>query len=183
MPTMIKRTRVSFPNVHKPSGFGDSDPKYSITCLIPKDSDLEKQIKAEMEQGAKATFGTNASAILKKQQADGMRALLKDGDEKLNKDGEPMAPGHWMLKGSNKAKPLVIDRKGNQLDEDSGLPYGGCYCNVQVDIWGQNNQFGKWLNVKLLGVQFVEDGDSFGGKVRSSVSDFEIEDDDTQSDW
>jgi hypothetical protein len=151
--------------VFQPRSFSpEAEAKYNITCLIPKGSPLEKEVRAEMERVAKATFGDGAVAVLKRQAGDSNRALLKDGDEKLNKDGEPVMPDHMLLKASSKTKPLVVDRNPkNELTEQDGLPYGGCFCNVKLDIWAQNNQFGKWLNAKLLGVQFAGDGDPFGG--------------------
>jgi predicted 2-oxoglutarate/Fe(II)-dependent dioxygenase YbiX len=41
--------------------------------------------------------------------------------------------------------------------------YAGCYVNAAISIWIQNNQFGKRVNSNLLALQFVKDGESFGG--------------------
>ena len=31
-----------------------------------------------------------------------------------------------------------------------------------IDVWAQNNQYGKRINAQLDGVQFVRDGEPFG---------------------
>jgi hypothetical protein len=183
MPIMLKNVRGSYPNVHVPRGFAESEPKYSISLLLPKGSSLEKEIRAEVKRVAEEKWGAKAKGIVEKQDAHSMRALLKNGDEE-NDNGEQKAEGHWLLKASNKARPLVIDRKRRELDEDSGLPYGGCYCNIKIDIWAQDNQFGKFLNCRLLGVQFWADGDAFGAApTKADEFDMAEDDDDDAGDW
>ena len=46
-----------------------------------------------------------------------------------------------------------------------------------VDFWAQDNQFGKRVNATLTGVQFVRDGDSFGGARVAAADDFDVLDD------
>lgn len=175
---LVKNVRLSYPSLFKPSGFEGQEPKFNATFLIEKGSDTAKAIDAEIKRVAKEGFGDKAKAILDKQNA-GDRRLLKDGDEKLNKDGE-QAEGysdHWYLKATNKSKVKVVDRDRSELCEEDGKPYGGCYVNVQLDFWAQKNKFGNFINVKLLAVQFWEDGDSFGGASQADISAFEaIED-------
>jgi len=40
-------------------------------------------------------------------------------------------------------------------------------------LWAQDNQFGKRVNAELLGVQFVRDGEPFGGGKPATPEDFE----------
>ena len=73
----------------------------------------------------------------------------------------------------NKNRPLVIDRDRSILAESDGKPYAGCYVNAKVSFWAQDNQYGKRINCSLLGVQFVEHGDSFTGARVAVTDDFE----------
>jgi len=174
---LIKKVRLSYPSLFKATGFEGQEPKFSATFLIEKGSSVQEQIEAEINSVAEETFGKGYAAILKKQNTS-QRQLLKDGDEKLNKDGE-QADGYAnmvYIKGSNKQKPKVVDRDRTELQETDGKPYGGCYVNAQIDIWPQNNKFGKFINVKLLAVQFWEDGDSFGAASVADVDAFESAD-------
>ena len=45
--------------------------------------------------------------------------------------------------------------------------------NATVNVWAQDNKYGKRVNAQLLGVQFYADGDSFGGGAVGSVDDFD----------
>lgn len=171
---LIKNVRLSYPSLFKASGMEGQEPKYNATFLIAKDSDTAKQIEAEIERVAQEAFGDSYKAIIKKQNS-GDRRLLKDGDTKLTKDGDPADgyPDHFYLKAANKVKPRVVNRDRSELTEEDGKPYGGCFVNAQIDIWAQNNKFGKFVNVKLLAVQFWEDGTSFGGASPVDIDAFE----------
>ena len=179
---MLKDVRLSYPALFKPSAFGDADPKYSATFLIEEGSEQHEAIKAEIAKVAKGEFGDNYEAILKKQDS-GQRRLLKVGNDKLNDDGD-VADGYAdqvFIKASNKAKPKVVGRGRQDLTEADGIPYGGCYVNAQLEIWPQNNKFGKFINIKLLAVQHWKDGDAFGSSSIANVDAFEKADD--EGEW
>jgi hypothetical protein len=67
------------------------------------------------------------------------------------------------IKVSSKKKIPVVDRDLTPLEEADDKPYGGCYCNVSLRLYAQDNEYGKHINVQLRGVQFVKDGERFGG--------------------
>ena len=77
------------------------------------------------------------------------------------------------IKASSGKRPMVIGTDRAPLTEDDGKPYAGCYVNAIVELWGQDNQFGKRVNANLLAVQFVKDGTPFGNGVTASVDDFD----------
>lgn len=172
----LKNVRLSYPALFAPSAFGDGEPKFNATFLIEKDSEQHKALMAEIRSVATAAFGERAKDIVMKQDAS-QRKLVKDGDgaDGLTQDGEPKDgyAGHIAIKASNKAMPKVVGRQRQPLTEADGIPYGGCYVNAQIDIWPQDNKYGKFLNVKLLAVQFWADGDSFGGGARADLDAFE----------
>ena len=45
--------------------------------------------------------------------------------------------------------------------------------NAIIEIWPQDNQFGKRVNASLLGVQFVKDGERLAGGGVAAADDFE----------
>jgi hypothetical protein len=75
--------------------------------------------------------------------------------------------------GESKGRPLVIDRNRDPLTAADGKPYSGCYVNVSIDVWAQDNKYGKRINAQLKGIQFVRDGDAFGGGAPASPDEFE----------
>lgn len=178
MAFVLKNVRLSYPSLFKASGFGDSEPKYSATFLIEKDSDSHKALIAEIKRVTTEAFGDKAKAIMTKQDS-GMRKLVKDGDGEDGKNAEGESKGYEgtvFIKASNKVAPKVVDSKRNELTEVDGIPYAGCFVNAQIDVWAQNNKFGQFVNIKLLAVQHWKDGEAFGTAGRADVNAFDVAD-------
>jgi len=67
-----------------------------------------------------------------------------------------------------------LNKDKSPVVEADGVIYSGCYVNAIIDLWAQDNQFGKRINATLLGVQFAYDGDAFAsGGSGVSVDDFD----------
>ena len=74
----------------------------------------------------------------------------------------------------NTVRPTVVDRDRSPLTAQDGKPYSGSYVNVIIDVWAQDNSYGKRINAQLQGVQFVRDGEAFsGGGTSADASDFD----------
>jgi hypothetical protein len=67
----------------------------------------------------------------------------------------------------------VVDLQGNPLVTTDGKPYAGCYVNANIDVWWQDNKYGKRVNASLRSVQFVKDGESFGAGPLDAAKEFE----------
>ena len=81
---------------------------------------------------------------------------------------------------------LVVKAEEVGLKSD-GRPYSGCYVNVSLDIYAQDNTYGRRINCNLSGVQFYRDGDSFEGGTPASPEEFEdlsdgVDDDELEND-
>jgi hypothetical protein len=70
------------------------------------------------------------------------------------------------------------------LSAEDGKIYSGAWVNGIVEIWAQSNSYGNAIRATLVTVQFVKDGDSFGGAAPASAeglddlgADFDDEDD------
>jgi hypothetical protein len=164
----IANGRLSFPSLFKKASFnGSDDGKYEATILFPKsDTETYDKIMDAIEQCKKDN----------KVKVPSDKTFIKDGDE-VDYDGYE---GMWAVKASNKVRPTVVDRQRTPLVEEDNIIYAGCYVNVFIEPWAQNNSYGKRVNANLLGVQFVKDGEPFGdGAKVASTDDFdEIDDDD-----
>jgi hypothetical protein len=161
---MLKNVRLSFNDLFEARGFEGGTPKFSATVLIPKGSATYDELIAHVRNVAKAQWADKAAAILKTCEANLQRWPLKDGDTAADAEGNPRQgwEGQYALKGSNAVQPLVIGRDRLPLTAQSGKPYSGCYVNIKLDVWAQDNRYGKAINVKLLGIQFWDDGERFG---------------------
>lgn len=149
-----------------------STPRYNCGLLLPADdkqvaaiTKIEKDLVTEHQWKSKED-GEAVYKTLKKKD----KLALKDGDDKTKYDG---FAGCMYLSPSTDTRPTVVDRDRSPLTEDDGKVYSGCYVNAKVEIWVQDNNWGQRVNCKLLGVQFVKDGDSFGsGSPPANPDDF-----------
>lgn len=165
---ILKNVRVSFPSLFKKGSFNGEETKYEATFLLNKEehADSIAEIKAQIADLVKVN--------LKGAKVPADKLCLRDGDE-VEYDGYA---GCYSIKCSTKKRPIVIDRDRSPLTEDDGKPYGGCYVNASIDLWVQNNAYGKRINSTLLAVQFAKDGEPFADGSTGDVNDFDMLDDD-----
>lgn len=150
-------------------GQAPGKPKFGVTVLIPESAtDVLQQIYVAMQEIAQQTFGQQAAAIWQELQA-GNKLALKNGALKASSPG---FAGHWFMSlAAKEEQPPTLLSKFN--DPTTGRPqvlkrpqtvlYSGCYANVQVALWAQNNGYGKRINADVKVVQFAGDGEAFGG--------------------
>lgn len=170
MKITIKNCRIAFANIWKAQQVnGQGDPKFSAAFLIAPDHPQVAAIEAAEKEVAKAKWNTKADSVLKAARASG-KQVLKDGDTKSDYAGYE---GMLFINTSNPQRPTIVDRDKTPLSEEDGKPYGGCYVNAVIELWAQDNQFGKRVNASLAGIQFVKDGDRFAGGSKAEDTDFE----------
>lgn len=168
----LNNVRLSFPSLFRKAVFEGNETKYEATFLLDKEkhADTIKSIKAEIANRIKND--------LKGAKVPADKICLKDGDE-FEYSGYA---GHMSFKASNNKRPMIIDRDKSQLSEEDERLYAGCYVNAVVELWVQNNGFGKRINANLLGVQFFKDGEPFADGESASTSDFDAFDDEGEDD-
>lgn len=170
MEIRLQNVRLSFPQLFKAETVnGEGKPAFSASFLINPNDPQIKMIEEAIETTAREKWGAKAEAILKQLRAQDKTAL-HDGDLKSNYAG---FEGMLYISARNAARPLVIDRNKSPLTEQDGKPYAGCYVNAKVDLWAQDNNFGKRINATLSGVQFLRDGEAFAGGRAASEDDFD----------
>ena len=161
MKIKLPNVRLSFPSVFQKASFNGVETKYEATFLLNKKehADLIASIQAEIKK--------KVAEDLKGAKLGADKICLRDGDET---EYEGYA-GHLSLKASNKKRPMVLNKDKTPLTEDDNVIYGGCYVNAIIELWAQNNEYGKRINANLLGIQFVRDGEAFGGGGESVKAD------------
>ena len=166
---LLNNVRLSFPSVFQRSVFDGKEGKYEATFLIPKsDTKLKAQLDAAIDEAIKAA-GIKVPSD---------KRCLKDGDQS-DYDGYE---GAWSLKAANNKRPTVIDRDKSPIVESDEKLYAGCYVNAVIDLWLQDNKFGKRVNANLYGIQFVKDGEAFGAGPVNVFDDFQDLDGDGDED-
>lgn len=194
---LLKNVRISYPAVFKMKE--QTDPKtgkvskaYSCTGLLPK----------KTHEAAKKLLQAEMTAILKAnnkgEKLASDRKFLKDGDPKDEDDvGKPENAGMWIVSSREATKrPSTLSNKkdlktgkAKRLDpekpEDVEVIYGGCWGNMLIRLWWQNNAYGKRINAGIVAVQRVRtppgcDDTPFGaGRISDDDLDetFETEED------
>jgi len=170
MKLKLLNVRLAFPQLFEAKTVaGEGKPAHSGTFLIDPADPQVKTINAAIDATAKEKWGAKADAILKQMRAAD-KVCLHNGDLKATYDG---FPGNLFISARNPLRPTVVDADKTPLTEKDGKPYAGCYVHVVLELWSQDNQYGKRVNATLMGVQFYKDGDSFTGGGVASEDDFD----------
>jgi hypothetical protein len=172
MQLKLKNVRLAFPSLWEAKQFspGQGKFKYSATLILDKGDPQNAAIKETLMHVAVEKWGAKGNDMARALYKKG-DTCYRDGDEdKADMDGFGNA---MFISASNEVKPTILDTDKSQLGPGSGRPYGGCYVNAIIEIWAQDNQFGKKLNASLMGVQFFRDGDAFAGGRPASTDDFD----------
>ena len=166
----LKNVRLAFPNLFEATSVNGSEPSYSATFILPPDhpqiAEINKAIDAEATAKWGAKGAANAAAL---RAAD--KVCLHNGDTKADYAG---FAGNLFINARNKVRPTIVDRDRSPLTIADGRPYGGCYVNAIVDIYAQDNNFGKRINASLKGVQFAKDGLPFSGGGVAAADAFDV---------
>lgn len=166
----LKNVRLAFPALFEAKTVnGEGDPAFSAVFLLDADDPQVAEINQALVAVAKEKWGQKADAILKQLRAAG-KVALRDGDEKAQYDG---FEGNFYLSARMSTRPTVVDRDRTPLVAADGRPYAGCYVVASVELWAQDNGYGKRINAGLRGVQFLRDGDAFGGLRPATPDEFD----------
>ena len=148
---------------------GEGDLKHSATFGFPPTHPAHQALKEGFRKVAEEKWGAKAAETFAALKA-GDRLCLHDGAAKADKEGYA---GNMYVSANNNLKPLIIDGLKQPLTANTGKPYSGCYVNATIELWAQDNRFGKRINANLMGVQFLRDGQRLSGGGVASADDFE----------
>jgi hypothetical protein len=175
----LRNVRLSFPTLDvakAPASFPNAEKAFNATFLIdPK----EQRALIEAVNKSIAVLRNEAWKLggkpHPKEETKGFP--FGKGDTKVNDAGEIYKgyEGMYFVSARNKNQPILLDKFKAELTDPAAIAkvfYGGCYVNANINFWVQDNAYGKAIRCGLRGVQFVKDGDAFGGG-RASVNEFD----------
>ena len=170
MKLKLNNVRLAFPALFEAKTVnGEGDPAFSAALLVDPADPQVKTINTAIDAVATEKWGKKATEILALMRKTD-KICLHDGDLKASYDG---FPGNLYVSARNKVRPTVLDSDKTPLVQADGKPYAGCYVHVILELWAQDNKYGKRVNATLMGVQFYRDGDSFTGGGAASDDDFD----------
>lgn len=173
---MNKKTKVvvagrfSFANVWEPKSINGSDPKYSVSLLIPKsDKKTVAAIQMGIEEAKKEGISKFGGKI-----PTGLKIPLRDGD--IDRPDDPNYKDSYFINANSKDAPQIVDSKVHPILDRSEV-YSGSYGKISINFYAFNINGNRGIAAGLGNVQKLRDGEPLGGKSRAD-EDFEMEDDD-----
>ncbi|WP_313758526.1 DUF2815 family protein [Tissierella sp.] len=178
------KVRLSYANIFEPKSINGSEPKYSVSLIIPKDDKQQIKVIEEAIKNAIERDKTKLSNKAGKVPAN-LKTPLRDGDE--DRPDDEVYEGCYFINANSTKAPAVVstekDRttgKAITLGEDE--VYSGCYARVSINFYGFNTNGNVGIACGLGNIQKVEDGERLGGG-SSAEEDFEFEEVDVDDDF
>ena len=151
--------RASFLHVFEPQENTNDDGTKRLTFngsfMIPKDSPhCERNLKVCKKLGAAAKKAKWGDDPEKWPSIASHKVFIRDGDNPDHYDlkKRPEYLGHYVVTCNNQVDDppqILTNRKDDDGDwiparpGQAGAPYSGCFCNVIISSWGQDNKHGQ----------------------------------------
>ncbi len=167
-PYLIKLTnvRISYPHLFAAwAQQANQKPKFSAKFLLSK-----TEHKAQVQQIIEKIKALAAETYKDKRLPSADKLCLRDGDQ----TNRPEEEGYFTFNASDDRRPQVFDRDGRTpLTEADDKIFAGCRVNAMVQLWAQDNQYGRRINANLIGVQYVRDDERLAGARPSADGAFD----------
>jgi len=159
---VIVPCRFSYLHCWEPNAVNGSDPKYSVSAIIPKsDAETIEKIKKAVEQAKKDSVSKWGGKV-----PSNLKLPLRDGDIDRPED-EAYADSYFFNANSRRA-PQVVDRNVQPILDQTEV-YSGCYGRIGVNFYGYNSNGNRGIAAGLGNIQKLRDGEPLGG--RSNAED------------
>ncbi|HUM84095.1 MAG TPA: DUF2815 family protein [Lachnospiraceae bacterium] len=167
---VIVKARLSFANIWEPRSSYGQEPKYSVSCVIPKSETaqiekIKKAVEAAKQEGKEKKWSGKIPANLK--------LPFRDGD--IDRPDDETYADSFFINASSKDAPQIVDRHV-QLITDPMMVYSGCICNVSINFYPFSANGNKGIAAGLGNIQFVADGPRLSGKASASSEFGEVDD-------
>ena len=164
-----KDTRFSYCSVWEPKSINGSNPRYSVSLLIPKSDKatverINAAIQAAYKDGESRLKGNGRTVPA----LETLKKPLRDGD--LERPDDEAYAGHWFLNANSATAPGIVDANCQPI-LDRGEVYSGCYGRASISFFAFNTNGNRGIACGLNNLQKLRDGEPLGGRA-SAESDF-----------
>ena len=167
---VIVPCRFSYLHCWEPDSVNGSEPKYSVSAIVPKsDTKTVNAIKAAIEQAKKDSVSKWGGKV-----PGNLKLPLRDGD--IDRPDDEAYAGCYFFNANSRQAPQVVDSKVQPILDQSEV-YSGCYGKISVTFYGYNSKGNRGIAAGLGNIQKLKDGESLGGRT-SAADDFQTEDED-----
>ena len=124
--------RFSFLHCWEPDSVNGSEPKYSVSAIIPKsDTATVNRIKAAIENAKKESLSKWGGKI-----PPNLKMPLRDGD--IDRPEDEAYADCYFLNANSRQAPQVVDKRVQPILDQSEV-YSGCYGAISVTFYGYNS--------------------------------------------
>ena len=133
-----KNTRFSYCNIFEPKSINGSNPKYSVSLIIPKDDKepvekIKKAIKAAYENGESKLKGNGKSVPSLK----ALKTPLRDGD--LERPDDEADANAYFVNANSAQAPGIYDAAKNEITDPTVVD-SDCYGRASITFYAYNAQ-------------------------------------------
>lgn len=170
MAEIIRLTNLvmAFPAIAEPQSYGDGEPAYGAKFPIEPGSPEQKIIEDAMRAAAREEWKDKGDAVLQMLTEDGKTCFTKKV-YRSKKTGEPYQGfdgKHYLSARNSKTAPTFVDQFGTEVEDRKAierLAYSGSIVHASLEIWAQDNKWGRRINCTLRGLMTTGRGENFGG--------------------
>jgi len=162
------KVRFSYANVFEPKSINGSDPKYSVSLIIPKEDKVTiDKIKAAIEVAKKEGLSKLGGKI-----PANLKTPLRDGD--IDRPDDPAYADSYFVNANSTIRPGIVDANLQPIIDSTEF-YSGCFGRASIVFYAYNANGNKGIACGLQNLQKLEDGEPLGGRSRAE-DDFGIDD-------
>ena len=156
------KTRWSYANVWEAKSINGSEPKYSVSLIIPKSdtktvNKIRKAIQAAYTEGESKLKGNGRSVPPLK----AIKTPLRDGD--IDRPDDEAYKNSYFINANSKTAPGIVDADRQPI-LDRNEVYSGCYGRASISFYAFNSNGNKGIACSLNHLQKFADGESLGGR-------------------
>lgn len=168
---VTNEVRFSYAHLWEPQAINGSEPKYSVSLIIPKsDKQTIKAIKDAIEIAKQEGIGKFNGKI-----PTTLKLPLRDGD--IERPDDEVYKDSYFLNCNSKDQPQIVDRKVQPIIDRSEF-YSGCYGRASISLYAYNVNGNRGIAASVNSVQKTRDGESLGGRSRAEDDFTALDDDD-----
>nr|DAT74929.1 MAG TPA: DNA helix destabilizing protein [Caudoviricetes sp.] len=168
---VTNEVRFSYAHLWEPQAINGSEPKYSVSLIIPKtDKGTVKAIKDAIEIAKQEGIGKFNGKI-----PANLKLPLRDGD--IERPDDENYQNSYFINCNSKDQPQIVDRKVQPILDRNEF-YSGCYGRASISLYAYNVNGNRGIAASINSVQKTRDGDSLGGRSRAEDDFTALDDDD-----
>ena len=158
-------TRWSYCNAWSPKSIAGSDPKYSVSLVIPKSDTatvekIKSAISAAYSEGESKLKG-NGKIV---PPFSSIKNPLRDGD--IERPDDEAYRNSYFVNANSANAPGIVDANRQPILEHSEV-YSGVYGRASISFYAFNHNGNRGIACGLNHLQKIRDGEPLGGKTRA----------------